>query len=572
MTKRGGLGRSSTLLFSLLVSGSVSASASVLSGCSADHQRAPPLAASSKPVVPTDRIPPHTGAFTATPCPVTPPDEYAVECGTVTVPAHHDSPSADMVQLAVAVVYSNGSNVAKAPVVFLDGGPGAASIEALFADKIPFDAVLEDHDLVLFDQRGTGFSRPKPSCDAPSEIVSLPDPSGGSADAGADAGTTTNDVLGVLVTCRKQATLDGIDLSIFRSSENAADVTSVRQALGYGAWNLYGISYGTRYALATLRDQPGGTTSVILDSVVPPQVDLLADEGVSIYASLHAVSSACLAQSDCDLTFGDVESKQLEILERLDRTPAEVVGSDGSSTEVSATLAASLFTTLLYSGTAIPYVPEIVQEIYDADYSLFEQASTGGDSVIDEATYLSVICAEEAPFSSAAALAERSQAIPEAWRPWVAPERIFDACAIWDVPAAPALENEAVTNSTPTLVLSGDFDPVTPPAYGALAARTLSSSQFITLSDQAHASSISTCGKTLIHAFLQNPLGKVSAGCASAPAPVFKGRGGFSVPVTEGTLPSLRFVTTRQRPPAEVLKDAMFRASRLRPPARTWRK
>ncbi|HEX7671892.1 MAG TPA: alpha/beta hydrolase, partial [Polyangiaceae bacterium] len=350
-------------------------------------------------------------------------------------------------------------------------------------------------------------------------------------------------------------------------AENAADVTSVRQALGYESWTLYGISYGTRYALATLRDQPGGTKSVILDSVVPPQVDLLADEGASIYASLHAVSAACQAQLDCYNTFGDVESKQLSILERLDGSPAELVASDGSSTEVSATLAASLFTTLLYSGAAIPYVPEIVQEIYEEDYSLFEQASSPGkDSVVDEATYLSVICAEEAPFSSAAALAEKSQTIPEPWRRWVTPERIFDACAIWDVPSAPALENDAVTNPIPTLVLSGGFDPVTPPAYGALAARTLPRSQFITLSDQAHASSISPCGKTLTHAFLQDPLGRVSAGCVSAPAAVFKGRGGFSALSATAEAPSaVRFVTTRERPPAETIKDAMFRASRLRP-------
>ncbi len=40
------------------------------------------------------------------------------------------------------------------------------------------------------------------------------------------------------------------------------------------------------------------------------------------------------------------------------------------------------------------------------------------------------------------------------------------ACKIWNVPAAPAVENQAVTSDVPTLVFSGEFDPITPPAYG----------------------------------------------------------------------------------------------------------
>src|SRR3712207_8801561 len=38
--------------------------------------------------------------------------------------------------------------------------------------------------------------------------------------------------------------------------------------------NLYGVSYGTDLALQILRDHPEGIRSVVLDSVVPPQLDL----------------------------------------------------------------------------------------------------------------------------------------------------------------------------------------------------------------------------------------------------------------------------------------------------------
>jgi pimeloyl-ACP methyl ester carboxylesterase len=511
--------------------------------CTSEPKRPPLL--TDTPTLPSDRIPKRTEAFQSAPCWVTPTDEYAVDCGYVTAPAHAESPGGDSVKLAVAVVYSNGASVAADPVVFLDGGPGEASLSD-FLGAVPFDSVLEDRDLVLFDQRGTGFSTPKPECD-PSDIDVA-----GPTDAGvaqSDAGVP-DEVVAALAACRDRAVADGIDLSIFRSSENAADVTAVREALGYAQWNLYGISYGTRYALTALRDQSKGVRTAIIDSVVPLQADLLSDEGVSFYDDLHRIAAACSVQAPCNENYGDIESKALSALDRIEANPPEVPVDGGITTTLSAELVAAVFQSAMYSALSIAYLPQIIQEIYDEDYSLFVPAlstESSTSALLDRATYFSTVCAEDAPFSSPAAMNARLEAMPEAWRRWFAPTSIFDVCNVWQVPAAPAVEHQPVDSAIPTLVMSGAFDPITPPSYGALAAQTLVRSQSVVLTEEAHGSSTSPCGERILRDFLNDPSAAVDSTCA------VEASISFDALKAPRALATLTFVTPDRRPPPDVV-------------------
>lgn len=47
-------------------------------------------------------------------------------------------------------------------------------------------------------------------------------------------------------------------------------------------------------------------------------------------------------------------------------------------------------------------------------------------------------------------------------------------------------QQEPVTSAIPTLILSGEYDPVTPPASGMLAARTLSKSYYFSFPGVGH--------------------------------------------------------------------------------------
>ena len=100
----------------------------------------------------------------------------------------------------------------------------------------------------------------------------------------------------------------------------------------------------------------------------------------------------------------------------------------------------------------------------------------------------------------------------------------YASCQIWGVKPVPAIQKEPVTSSIPTLILQGEYDPVTPPTNGMLAAQTLSRSYFFLFPGVGHGvnSPTSTCPHDIISAFVANPTEKPDASCISSmPEPAF---------------------------------------------------
>jgi hypothetical protein len=136
------------------------------------------------------------------------------------------------------------------------------------------------------------------------------------------------------------------------------------------------------------------------------------------------------------------------------------------------------------------------------------------DKDISWGMYMSVKCAEEIPFSSQAAFAAALQKYPELGSSQGSAQGPYDLCKSWNVPAVPASDDLPVKSEVPTLVLSGTFDPVTPPAWGKLAASTLSKGDFIEVPDAGHGSSLTeTCPRQMVLTFLDNPAAAPSPAC-----------------------------------------------------------
>lgn len=82
------------------------------------------------------------------------------------------------------------------------------------------------------------------------------------------------------------------------------------------------------------------------------------------------------------------------------------------------------------------------------------------------------------------------------------------------------VENQAVESDIPTLIFSGEFDPITPPTWGQLAAETLSKSQFLAFPGFGHGvldSGIDggACSRQIVTDFLADPELPVDASCVS---------------------------------------------------------
>jgi pimeloyl-ACP methyl ester carboxylesterase len=79
-------------------------------------------------------------------------------------------------------------------------------------------------------------------------------------------------------------------------------------------------------------------------------------------------------------------------------------------------------------------------------------------------------------------------------------------CQLWHVQPEPAAQRQPVASAIPTLILAGEYDPATPPAYGQLAAQTLSKSYFFLFPGDGHGVvGRVSCATSMFHAFLANP-------------------------------------------------------------------
>jgi pimeloyl-ACP methyl ester carboxylesterase len=119
-----------------------------------------------------------------------------------------------------------------------------------------------------------------------------------------------------------------------------------------------------------------------------------------------------------------------------------------------------------------------------------------------------VQCQEEVPFSPPGAFDAALVQYPELaglFERAVMGGLAYRVCAGWGAGQAEAVENQPVASDVPTLVMAGEFDPVTPPAWGRHAAETLSCAHFYEYPGVGHGASTQECGREMVRAFWDDP-------------------------------------------------------------------
>jgi pimeloyl-ACP methyl ester carboxylesterase len=448
-------------------------------------------------------------------------EDVEITCAYLSVPEERADPERATLELAVAIIPSRSDSPRPDPIIYLDGGPGGSAMLGI-ADWV--DSPLRDeYELILFDQRGTGLSLPSLNC---AEMEQAQDDEETSAAAEA---------------CRDRLIDEGVNLSAYSSAENAADVADLIAQLGYDEVNLLGISYGTRLALTVLRDNPAGVRSVILDSPYPPQVKAYNEQALNAGLAIQALLRGCADDEDCDATFPDLEARFYDLIDRLNAEPvlieiADEESDELSEIEVSGDDLVSSMSDWLYVTDLISYVPLVIDQLdagetealsflYATSGSGFRrQGEDDGDLSDSEAMFYAVECREEGSFSTL----DQAYAAAAALPPQLADaligsvESFFDLCAIWGVDAASSSERAPVRSAVPTLVLAGEYDPVTPPGWGELAAAGLSNSSFYVLPGGGHAViDASDCIMAIATEFLDSPEREPDASCLDELYPVF---------------------------------------------------
>lgn len=444
---------------------------------------------------------------------VDPDVEDAITCGYMQVPQDRRLPNGLQIEIAVAIIESRSIEPRPDPIVYLEGGPGGGAL--FYAEDWLESSLRDERQIILIDQRGTGYSWPNLGCPETLDVD----------------GADSVDMLNALRACRARLEALGVDLTDYHSATNAQDVADLRQVLAIEEWNLLGISYGTRLALTILRDQPEGVRSAILDSVYPPNVDGYAEQARTFGDAINALLDGCAADRACNRAFPDLRQTFYTLLLELDDEPLYFYAEDIDTDEDIAVDAYGFVTLLsdaLYDTEAIPYLPMLIADTYAGDYTLLlddflleevdddwwrqrpaDSEPPDETSLQDaEGMFYAVECYEEAPFGSVEAAMLAAQDLDPLLAELLVSDvvQFYDVCAIWMTAQAPPREAEPVYSETPVLLLTGEYDPVTPPRWTRLAAETLPNHVYVELPRGGHGlTDVDECITRITVAFLDNP-------------------------------------------------------------------
>jgi pimeloyl-ACP methyl ester carboxylesterase len=408
-------------------------------------------------------------------------------CGRLAVPEDPAAPEGRRIELAITVLPATGPDRVRAPdpVFALHGGPGAAA--AFLAPVFAAQPLRNRRDVVLVDQRGTGGSN-------------------GMRCGTADPYTWLVAVLGFDFAPSACDDFEA-DPRLYTTPIAMDDLDAVRAALGYEHINLWGGSYGSRAALVYLRRHPERVRTAVLDGVAPPSVLVPVSFPRTSQAAFELLLDDCRADPNCR-EGGDPSALLTETLALLAAAPSQVtVPFPGESQPVTIPfgpieLAGSILYAL-YSPFTAAGIPSAIRAAHSGDYApaaAFGTAFAAGTRpAFAIGMTLSVLCAEDVPYFTDAEMKAAAEGtfLGEGFA-----DGLHEACAAWPSGTVPDGYHDPVDSPVPTLLLSGEGDPVTPPEFAARAAAALPQSRHVVFPDMGHGQTASACGAALVAAFL----------------------------------------------------------------------
>lgn len=415
------------------------------------------------------------------------------ECGTLLRPLDPANPDGATIELAVAIVPALTLDPEPTPLVPVAGGPGQSTIEFAAAYLNAFEPIRRTRDIVLLDQRGTGDSAAL-DCQLDEQAIQGEQTPEAAAEQAREC----------------LAKLEH-DPRFFTTSVAVTDLEALRQALGAPAFNLYGISYGTRVAQHFARRYPQATRTVILDGVVPPQVALGPGIAIEAQRALERIFARCAESDACARAFPRIGDEFRRLAERLAAEPVAVEVPNPVTSEIESfsfgdgQLAGAL-RILSYHPNTVALMPLLIHEAYRENYApIAAQYLMSTRSLADALSlgmHNAVVCTEDAPFFDGENVSREALEMT-----YIGPlqlEALRAICAVWPRGVIDPDLREPLETDIPVLLLSGSADPITPPPFAELAAVRMGNKLLLEGADQGHGQLTRTCIPRIMAEFVDS--------------------------------------------------------------------
>ncbi len=379
------------------------------------------------------------------------------------------------IPIYIVVYPATGSTKSADPFLHIPGGPGSSATEDAPYVVQEFAKIRERRDLVFIDQRGTGgsnllFCEFFDANDLQSYLGQW-------------------NPLDRVKACRTELEKKA-DLRLYTTSIAVDDLNEVRAALGYDKINLFGGSYGTRFVQEYLRRHGDTVRSVIMQGVSLTSQHMPGTFAEDNQRALDGVLSECLADKSCSEKYPNVREDANKVLAELRKGPVVVeveIEHKKSKVSLSRDLAAEAIRYMLYQSGSASRIPWVLNSAATGNYIPLAEAAIFYRQVIvatgATGMYLSVTCAEDLPFVN------DEKSMKAGADLWLGNYRLVqqrEACALWPRGDIPKDYASPVRSNVPALILSGQWDPVTPPSSGDAAAKHLPNSLHVVVPSGGH--------------------------------------------------------------------------------------
>ena len=429
------------------------------------------------------------------------------ECGTITVFEDRENPTGRTIDLNVLVLRA-AKPQGRAALFLLAGGPGQGATDLAELALGPFAAVRELRDVVLVDQRGTGKSN---RLDCPNH-----------------SDTDPRTAFGVLfdpktvAVCRQEA-LQHADPRQYGTLQVVADLEEVRERLGYRRVVLWGGSGGTRTALVWLREHPDRVEAVAIDGVTPTYFRAPSGYARGSQDALDRVFADCEAQEPCKAAYPDLRGDFARLLHGFDAGPIRTFVTQENGAKVAVDMHRDDFgyavRGILYNAPAIAGLPRMIHAAASShDVSAFAELYWKRDVGIRRAVamgvHFAVFGTEDVPFIDRAMIPKLTDGT---FLGTYLIDQYTAACEAWgNRGTLPEHYHDPVRSNVPVLLLSGYYDPSTPPHVAAEVATHLSNSRHVVVRNESHGAGFG-CAQQLVVDFLKSgSLAGLGPACESA--------------------------------------------------------
>jgi len=405
-------------------------------------------------------------------CPFRGAIEYepgAVECGLITVPENRERDDSRLIQLHFVRIAAWGEEEdshREDPVIYLTGGPGVGV--DTYVERLKDHSVAEFRDLYILEQRGIGASTD--FCELYANV------------APSQTAATSMDEMAIegaerMRLCFQEAAGQGVDLSGYNTVENARDVKALREALGFESWNVWGISYGSHLGQMLLRQDPDGVRAIVLDAIVPNDIHGLFNYGRIFSQVVSNFAETCDDGALCE----GLEERVWSTMESMRDDPV-ILQIDESEVFPSGELwippaiVAYLPFSMAYEQSEHPAIPAVINAVANFAETRDPKIIAGAEAILasadesDEALSLSQAMSNAIRCNDGyvhEALAAYDETPPGRWDGFLGTRegQAYTARVCEEEGLAPRnrADYALVQTDVPTLIVNGDWDPVTPP-------------------------------------------------------------------------------------------------------------